>query len=312
MKDLILEMYKEKQNITDISKSTGLSRAKIRDILKEEGVYSQKRKTSKKIDWDNFKDEVLKLYKDGISVKDISEYVGCNSSTILYKLNEWGEDTSKKRDSHNFKKYDVNENFFSSIDTMEKSYLLGFIVADGHISKDKKLMIGLQKADLEILEMAKKMLSSNHPIKESHDKTGFCLNIGSSVICNDLSNMGLNNRKSYDFDVEKLLGFIPNNLLNHFIRGYFDGDGCIKIYKQTHYNDKFIYHFSILGIEKMLIPIAKELSLDVSRIKKDERTVGTYQLICRKKSDIIRIREYLYDNSNKIYLNRKHDIFYNI
>ena len=250
------------------------------------------------------------MFTSGEPIKEIAQKYNCNPSTILYKLKEWGFDTSRK--SWNLKKYKVDETFFEKIDSKEKSYLLGFIVADGHISKNGALMIAVHKKDEKILNLIKEKMESEHPIKESKSYGTIGITIGSSKICSDLINKGLNNNKSYYFDTELLFSSIPIELMSHFIRGYFDGDGCIKIYNQTNYPDKKIYHFSILGIEKMITEIAKILELEDWRISKDKRTASTYQLICRSKSDIIRIGDYLYNDSDDLYLNRKHDTFLEI
>ena len=73
---------------------------------------------------------------------------------------------------------------------------------------------------------------------EAHKTTGrngqevnahksFGVDITSAKLCTDLVNLGIGYNKSYsDLHIPEM----PENLVRHFIRGYFDGDGCITIW----------------------------------------------------------------------------------
>lgn len=50
------------------------------------------------------------------------------------------------------------------------------------------------------------------------------MDITSAELCNSLVNLGIGYNKSH-FDLH--IPNIPEHLIKHFIRGYFDGDGCI-------------------------------------------------------------------------------------
>lgn len=75
-----------------------------------------------------------------------------------YELRHVGEGRSNS-------KYDVNIHFFDIIDNEYKAYILGFILADGHISKQGNLMITLQSKDIDILDKINKAMESNYPIR---------------------------------------------------------------------------------------------------------------------------------------------------
>ena len=65
-----------------------------------------------------------------------------------------------------FKKlYNFDESFFEDIDNEEKAYILGFISADGSISKNE-LSIRLQIKDIDILYKIKNIMKSEHPVYE--------------------------------------------------------------------------------------------------------------------------------------------------
>lgn len=61
----------------------------------------------------------------------------------------------------------------------------------------------------------------------------------------DLKNLGCERRKTYN---ENHIPNISENLIIHFIRGYFDGDGCVCISNKTkHYKDK-LYEYTYLTV----------------------------------------------------------------
>ena len=55
-------------------------------------------------------------------------------------------------------KYSVNDNYFENIDSEDKAYFLGFMMADGNLSKGQhteeyiRVNLHLQVSDIEILE----------------------------------------------------------------------------------------------------------------------------------------------------------------
>lgn len=307
----IKKLYRNKNSFTEMSKLYNCDRKTIVKLLKEEGIYEKKCNQQRLNLSNNEKSNIVELYTEmNKSTYEIAELYNCNNSTILYILNNKGIETKRKRDNHNFKKYNVNQNYFNLIDDEIKAYWFGFILADGHVTKSKDhLMITLNKNDRTHLEKFRLDIESNHPIKQRNDYDSFEINIGSSILCNELYNKGINNRKSWEIDIDKIINSIPMRLYNHFIRGIFDGDGCIKIYKQTHYN-KPLYHFSIVGLYDLLNFIKEQFDIDMS-LKYDTRTKSTYELKTRSKGSIVKIREYLYKNAT-IYLDRKYEDFYKI
>lgn len=138
-----------------------------------------------------------------------------------------------------------DERFFEIIDTKEKAYWLGFIAADGCIlerkSKNKPksneftyiLSIGLATKDISHLEKFKKDLKCEYPIKiegRNHSKNGkyyetALLRVSRTVLCEDLMKQGVGRDKSKNLQIPNL----SEDLLVHWIRGYFDGDGSWQI-----------------------------------------------------------------------------------
>jgi hypothetical protein len=168
--------------------------------------------------------------------------------------------------------YYYNENYFTQIDTEEKAYWLGFLYADGYIEpiyrkqkiKAMRAVIGLQEADRNHLEKFLIHIESNAPITQNitilNHKNYYSnrVRINNTKMCKDLIKLGCVNNKSLilKFPNDDI---IPKHLIRHFIRGYFDGDGCVY-YKEGEKIDnrnkkKYKYKrlmVSIVGTESFL------------------------------------------------------------
>lgn len=200
------------------------------------------------------------------------------------------------------KKYICNENFFENIDTEEKAYWLGFMYADGCIQRTKEcysVKIDLTKNDKEHIEKFKKSLCSNHIIYDYDNYSR--LIIISKKMYYDLISKGCVPNKSLilKFPTKEQ---VPRNLLRHFIRGYFDGDGTINIInryktKQARFQLLGTYDF-LKGICDFLYQYVKVININKTR------NIYVIQISGNKKSKII--FDLLYTNST-VYLNRKHN-----
>lgn len=147
------------------------------------------------------------------------------------------------RGGHN--RFQINQNFFQSWSS-QMAYVLGFIFADGAIEDVQKssrtcyISIITSKKDLNILEQIKTAMSSSHNLYKRRPRIEgfpgqkfyksaerFVFRIGSKIIYNDLLSLGVTPRKSLTISFPN----IPLEFLSHFIRGYFDGDGCLHLIK---------------------------------------------------------------------------------
>ena len=116
---------------------------------------------------------------------------------------------------------------FEIIDTEEKAYWLGFLYADGSVgSKEDKIELGLAEKDLKHIEKFRDFMNITNKISYRESTRSYRISFRSSKCKQDLINKGCIPKKSLilEFPNEKQ---VPNNLIKHFIRGYFDGDGSI-------------------------------------------------------------------------------------
>lgn len=127
------------------------------------------------------------------------------------------------------KKYSINENFFSEWSS-NMAYILGVIASDGNLSKSK-FRLTISSIDYEFLKSINHELNSNRVISKSSNKLGswYSLTIDNRQIYKDLINLGLTPNKSFTCNIN----YIPDKYKLDFLRGYFDGDGCVYMRKYT-------------------------------------------------------------------------------
>lgn len=188
--------------------------------------------------------------------------------------------------------YDVDESFFKHM-TEKSAYLLGFIFADGH-QNGSELSFHLSKKDKSHLYKIKKLLNSDHKIKSYNCQT-VLLKIGSKEICSDLLSLGCMQNKTDNLSFPKM----ENIYKTHFIRGFFDGDGCFY-YQKNGKNKRFsIYSHSHSLLNEISLFLKEEGIHHNISFKRNTLSTG------RRKS-IEKIHKIFYENVNdEIILTRK-------
>ncbi len=211
-------------------------------------------------------------------------------------------------------KKEVNKNFFKTW-SGDMSYVLGFFAADGSMLQNNRgaCFIDFKICDLELLEKIKKSLESNHKIskilaKNKNWKNIYRLQIGSKDIFKDLEKIGFYQAKTKNLNFPK----IPREFFGDFVRGYFDGDGCISYgYYSVKDRDKkkFIFSVRFTCGDKSFLEILKNHLKDKLQggfIVNKERG---YELVYSHK-DSLALFDIMYNNVSRcIFLERKYEKF---
>lgn len=253
------------------------------------------------------KEAFIILYKEKKSVTQIAKHTGYGIDAIRAYMKR--NDISLKHKTI----YSCNENFFAQ-ENDETFYWAGFIAADGCVqarNRDYSFLVKLTLADKdrEHLNKFKIALSSNHPIHDYVDKKGnkYCeLIICSQIMCQDLAKFNIIPRKTY---VYKFPEFLKNNkMVNSFIRGYIDGDGCFTEYKQKNRNISQIT-MNVVGTKEFLTEMYKIIDLycDNTMDRKLYRGGNVFRVGYSGNKIISKIHKFLYKDST-IHLQRKYDI----
>jgi len=200
------------------------------------------------------------------------------------------------------RKYSVNEKYFDDL-TEDSAYWLGFLYADGYVrlkdGKSGEMKIKLKNTDKDHLEKFKNQIESSNPIKcgvNKDDGSKFCyMMVNSTHIVKKLFDLGCLENKTFKIR----LPILNENLMSHFIRGYFDGDGCIHKVK----NRPNSFTVSICSNKMFVRDIFEHLKMGKIYEEKNHSL-----LIINKISEIKKFKEIIYKNSN-VCLERKFHIF---
>jgi intein/homing endonuclease len=177
------------------------------------------------------KQEIIDTYQSGIRIPEIAHRFGRSKTRISQILKEAGINKLPAR-----RTYNLDESFFDLLNK-DNAYALGFIAADGHNRVEEgKLYLTLAKRDQEILEWLRIAMKYDGPIRAyKPSKNSFkpdaemvMLQICSRRLSRRLQELGIEQQKTHTLKFPS----ISSSLYCHFIRGYFDGDGCINLLKR--------------------------------------------------------------------------------
>lgn len=262
------------------------------------------------------RDKIVNEYiSEKLKQKDLVARYNTNSGVISYILKVRNTPSNFSRRELQLK-YTVNDNYFDTIDTEDKAYFLGLLYADGSVIPNKNVVkISLIEPDIDILKKFSLCINSNRPLAPYQPKKGNCyknytLNISSVKIYNDVIKQGCHPQKTFTlkFPTEEQ---VPSHLIQHFVRGYFDGDGCIttKGHSERYKNKQ--YKVCIVSTLDFCIELSKltngQLRVNNSlEIRHKERNNCTRQFIVSGNKQVKTFLDWLYKDAT-IYLKRKYD-----
>lgn len=258
-------------------------------------------------------EKVIEMYNNGSTMITIANYFNLKSYGPIQKVLKKEGINLKLRIGSNSRSKSLNEGYFDNINTPNKAYILGWIMSDGYVSKNK-LVFGLK--DLEILKFIKSEMESGHKISEVFkydkrtDKTyqQHYLQICSKKISESLNKLGIYQSKSFTVDLPK----IDKTLYPHLIRGLFDGDGYVGEGKNS-FGDLYP-RFSLILSEKLynsLTPIFNNLGIELKKpdIVAEKNGDLILKLRVYRKKELRCFFNYIYGDGNVSKLNRKYDKF---
>ena len=206
-----------------------------------------------------------------------------------------------------------NEKFFKKW-SPQMAYVLGFFAADGSMYKTKRgtNFIEFQITDGDLLKEIKNALGSNHKItkviRNKNQKPIYRIQIGSKEIFRDLLRFGLTPAKS------KILRMplVPAKYFADFLRGYFDGDGCVHLGKYWRKDrNKWIWQLVVTFTSGSLMFLKELWSILRPHVRGGRigNKNGGFELVFSRR-DALALFNLMYNNSAaSIFLKRKYDIF---
>ena len=189
---------------------------------------------------------------------------------------------------------------FETIDTEEKAYWLGFLYADGSVgSKDNRIELCLAEKDLKQIEKFRDFIGVMNKISYRPQTKSYRYSFKSIPCKADLIKQGCVPKKSLilKFPTEEQ---VPKNLIRHFIRGYFDGDGWFT-------NTEECFQVGIIGTEDFIKGFLDSIEIQNknNKIFDVHRENGAKRYVFGAYQDVLNFLNWIYKDSN-VYLDRKY------
>ena len=196
-------------------------------------------------------------------------------------------------------KKSINSSYFSSIDTDDKAYWLGFIYADGYIDeKAYKLRIELQASDKDhLIKFVKALGGDVSIVRYRKSRDTYRITIADKRLIQDLISCGVRQAKSLTLTYPTNL---QQNLTKSFIRGYFDGDGSV------YGIGKKGVGMSIISTQEVCESLKRTIRVELDIIG-STRSVGTknvWRYEVTKTTNALKVCDWLYSGSS-VHLDRK-------
>lgn len=308
-----IDEIKEKRlsgiKVNDLAEMYGVSKDVMKQFLYRNNI-SLSIQINEKLNNPTTVEKIIGDYRDGQSLVEIGEKLGIGPNRIKKVLIS---NSVEIRDaSHARRTYDIDEHYFDVIDTPNKAYILGLLYSDGNINTSGghyTIRIRLQEYDVDILEKIRHELKYTGNLrfydlnnKNSNWQNCYGLEINNKHMVEKLMEYGVIPNKSL---LIKFPNFLKKELVSHFIRGFWDGDGHISTKRYLTCctcNGDFI-----LGLQEFLY---ENFDINSNVYTHDSPSGKVLNLVITSKEKTINFLNYIYQDA-ELYMDRKHDSYIN-
>lgn len=240
------------------------------------------------------------LLKDG---RQLYKCCVCNSTTRNYCM---------KQGEKIFKESDLLPILLKSNDSLDDQelYSLGVLLADGSISDSGILQLNILAKDKEIAEIVKKALVIPNDIKyyirKDTNQEVLLLRYQYKYCTNYFMLKGICPNKT---GKEVLLPFMKNP---HFVRGLFDGNGCLFINRDKHKYELSFTSGCYQFLEDLNNFFKLNLNVGAAKVMTQKNKTGDSYRITMYKKALLLFCEWMYKDSNGLRLERKYQKYLEI
>lgn len=265
--------------------------------------------------------ECIRRYQAGEWISVIASDIGFCYSTVHKRLLRAG--IPIRGEAHlAAKKYDFRTDIFDQIDTEEKAYWLGFLYADGcNYETTYSVSLGLAKEDgnhvfrfCEFIGTNKRPSEKTHKPRIISNPDKLCrIQNTISISCRNrhfsqrLAALGMVKAKTHKLKFPTVEQ-VPADLVRHFIRGYFDGDGHFSSsLKKAHGITEFVMGFTgtdsfVRSIQDVVRRVTGRMGYISTRYPENQNNIRTLTLSGNRSVE--RFADWLYANAG-VFMSRK-------
>lgn len=261
---------------------------------------------------------IFDLYMKNLTIQEIHDnyYPNYTTDQINYILREEGITR------RNGKQVVLNHSYFKEINSKQKAYWLGLLLADGNLQhlEDRgncwRITLELMSDDKYLVEKFRNDVQSNLNVKTYINHSGFQKKDGkphetsklvlhSSEMASDLLKYGMIPQKS---DNLTKLPSIDDSYMGAFLLGYFDGNGSVTFDSKNKSLKKIVFYSSHDFCESIKNYLYNQLGLPLNKVV-DQKDAKVSLLTYGCQDDVIRLRDYMYDQMDTCLIRKKEKLF---
>jgi len=200
----------------------------------------------------------------------------------------------------------VDSQFFTRW-SADMAYLLGVICADGCLVEHANghHCLNITSKDLTWLQQIKHTLQAQHKI--GWKRRAYQLQIRNQVIYHSLLDLGLTPRKSKTLRLPP----VPPDAFPDFVRGYFDGDGCVVVWQEKRWRRVWQLKTAFASGSRYFLEQLRGRLCDQARLTPGSLRFGA-RVYCLEyaMADSLRLYDFMHaQDSARLCLTRKRERF---
>lgn len=296
-KQQILDLFAQGNKISEVANKLNCTTISLQRYIRKEDIKIAKRYSQE------IKDKVFSLLDTGKYLhKEIANQVGLTLTEVRSIIKQ------RQVNQRNLVKYSnsINDDLLNNLDLFW--YLIGIISTDGHIS-NRSNVVSIFQNDHDYLETLQKILEHKGKIYQSIGENGEPKIFTLHLLSEQLRNFLIDNK--FDSDKRYTVPFLncPKEYLNFYLRGLFDGDGCIAYRYISGRMEGQLIQFTT-GSKFMkdgLKDCLESLGWKVSVFEKLSQANNIYwDVKIDNRDDVLAFCQYIYKGSHKFMLKRKY------
>lgn len=293
----VQEFYLSGKTIKETADKFGLSTSTMTRFLKDNNINKGRRDLKDPETLDNLRNQLEELLKTN-SVTKSCKILGINHELYCKIMKLISQSTVNRELKNEF------NNELISLDNPIFCYLLGLFISDGHIDDDR---ICIYQADAKFLKKLQKFIGHKGVLNKCTNASNPCyrLTLTSDKLRNFLSSYSIQSNKKLNAP------YIDCGINSkHFIRGLFDGDGCLYYLYVSGYLKERRWSISTGSpyVKDGVVSFLHDHNINCTITTSNNKNI-CYNIFIDSIKDIITLSHILYDKANDMFLDRKYYSF---